>query len=101
MKEKIYKFRIESDEEGMGFTDYGTKAQMQFLFFEAIERMRRFGRKQNITQKGDIDYKNFQATYNWDDLDTIRIYITELPQFNTRSSRELSEEMNAYFKSCF
>lgn len=104
-KDNLYKFRFETAESNYGFTDYGTKEEMKALFNDANERMKRFGGKQNITLKGAIEYSEDMnrgnAVYNWDDFDTVYIYYEELPQFDSKSKRELSAEMNDYYNRCF
>lgn len=101
-KEELYQFVLEDYEGKVGFTDYGTKEQMAALYADALLRMERFGKKQNIVLKqSGKEHGGEWSTFEWDNWDNIYIRFQHVPDFNSKSFRELSEEMNDFYRMCF
>lgn len=104
-KNELYQFVLEDYKGKVRFTDYGTKEQMAALYADAILRMERFSKKcKNIA----ITFVNSGkknggecSEYEWVDYSWNMVYIRfqKVPTFNSRSSRDLSKEMNYFYNN--
>lgn len=101
-KNELFQFVLEDYEGKVGFTDYGTKEQMAALYADALLRMERFSNNagtKTITLKDSGKENGGEwSTFEWDGWNLIYIRFQKLPTFNSRSSRDLSKEMN-YFNN--